>query len=82
MQGSHPLIMLYMMSECAFCKSAQAFFDDQKIRYTTIDITDNPQAREEMIKKSGQPGVPVVTIGDKVFIGFNRGAIENELSNE
>lgn len=82
MKRSHAFVKLYMMTECSFCRSAQTFFDERKIRYTTVDISRDQQARDEMVKKSGQPGVPVIVIAEKVFIGFNREAIERELSSE
>ncbi len=35
--------------------------------------------REEMIKKSGQLGVPVIDIDGKIVIGFNRPKINEYL---
>jgi glutaredoxin 3 len=33
-----------------------------------------------MIAKSGQMGVPVITIGDAVVVGFNQGKIDELLN--
>ena len=35
---------------------------------------------QEMIKKSNQMGVPVITIDDKVVVGFNQSQLDNLLS--
>ncbi len=35
---------------------------------------------QEMIKKSGQMGVPVTIIGDEVVVGFNQGKFDSLLS--
>jgi len=33
-----------------------------------------------MIQKSGQMGVPVITIGDEVIVGFNQAKIDELLA--
>jgi glutaredoxin len=33
-----------------------------------------------MIKKSGQMGVPVITVGDQVIVGFNQKALDEALA--
>ncbi len=35
---------------------------------------------QEMIKKSGQMGVPVTVIGDEVVVGFNQSKFDSLLS--
>ncbi len=35
---------------------------------------------QEMIKNSGQMGVPVTVIGDEVVVGFNQGQFDKLLS--
>ncbi len=40
---------------------------------------DKDKARE-MIQKSGQMGVPVITIDDKVVVGFNQAKLDEFLS--
>jgi glutaredoxin len=33
-----------------------------------------------MIKKSGQMGVPVISVGDEVIVGFNQKALDAALT--
>ena len=35
---------------------------------------------QEMIKKSGQMGVPVITIGDEIVVGFNQAKLDELLA--
>jgi glutaredoxin 3 len=35
---------------------------------------------QEMIEKSGQMGVPVITVGEQVIIGFNQQALDAALA--
>ena len=50
----------------------KAFLKEQNIDYSEKDVASDDKAREEMIQKSGQLGVPVIDVGGKLIIGFNR----------
>ena len=51
---------------------AKKFFDDHNIKYEDIDVARDEKARDEMIEKSGQMGVPVIDIDGKIVIGFDQ----------
>jgi len=44
------------------------------------DVAVDRAAGEEMIRKSGQTGVPVITFGDEVIVGFDRPRLEQLLA--
>jgi glutaredoxin 3 len=50
------------------------------VAYTEIDVGKDRDKAREMITKSGQMGVPVITIGDAVVVGFNQGKIDELLN--
>lgn len=54
--------------------------DDKGIAYTDHNVVTDLKAREEMVKKSSQMGVPVIDIDGTLVIGFNRGKIEELLA--
>jgi hypothetical protein len=37
-----------------------------------VDVASDPEARDELIRKTGQMAVPVITVGDEVVVGFDR----------
>ena len=43
---------------------------------------EDEKARDEMVKKSGQMGVPVIMINDAVIVGFDQSAIDKALKEE
>jgi glutaredoxin len=51
---------------------AKEFFRQNNISYKEIDVSMDEQKAREMIRKSGQMGVPVIEIDDKIIIGFNK----------
>ena len=65
-------VTIYTTSTCVYCKMAKAFFKENNISYEEKDVGVDAKAREEMIQKSGQLGVPVIEIDGKVGVGFNK----------
>jgi len=55
------------------------YFKSKNIKYDEYDVFADASKREEMIKKSGQLGVPVIDIGGKIVIGFDRPKINQLL---
>jgi glutaredoxin len=51
-------------------------------RYENVDVQANREAAMEMVKKTGQMGVPVTQIGEKYIVGYNPEAIDAELAKQ
>jgi glutaredoxin len=58
---------------------AKEFFTKNNIPYEEFNVASDDRAREEMIQKSHQMGVPVIDIGGEIFVGFNRNEIARAL---
>ncbi len=58
---------------------AKEFFKANNIQYTEHDVAADIAQRKEMIEKSGQMGVPVITVGDKLVVGFDEEELRNLL---
>ena len=58
---------------------AKDFFDKNNVKYEELNVVTDDKAREEMIKKSHQMGVPVIEIGNEIIVGFDRKRIESAL---
>ena len=65
-------ITIYSTPTCHFCHMAKDFFTSKGIVYEDFDVSVNLEKRKEMIDKSGQMGVPVIIIDDKLIVGFNK----------
>lgn len=51
------------------------------MKFVEYDVSVDRAAADEMIRKSGQMGVPVITVGDQVVVGFDRARLEQLLAN-
>ncbi|MEK7514777.1 MAG: glutaredoxin domain-containing protein [Patescibacteria group bacterium] len=71
-----PKITIYSTPWCGYCKQAKEYFQTKGWEFTEKDVQADTVAREEMINKTGQLGVPVIDVNGKIIIGFDRPKID------
>lgn len=64
-------VTIYSTPTCHFCGAAKEFFKANNIAYTEHDVASDVEQRKAMIEKSGQMGVPVITVGENLVVGFD-----------
>ena len=72
-------VTVYSTPTCVYCRMAKEYFTANKIAYTDKNVMTDEAAREEMVKKSGQLGVPVIDIDGTIIVGFDRDHLANLL---
>lgn len=73
-------VIIYSTPTCPYCIHAKEFLDDNKIKYIEHNVAEDEQAREEMIEKSGQMGVPVIIVDKTVIVGFDKPKLKKALN--
>jgi glutaredoxin 3 len=71
--------IIYTTPTCQYCKMAKTFFQQHNVQYEEHDVASDDKAREEMLNKSHQMGVPVIDIEGEIFVGFNQREISKAL---
>ena len=74
-------VTIYTTPTCPWCHKAKAWFRDKRIRYHEVDVTSDRKGLDEMVKISGQTGVPVIVVGEEVIVGFDQKRL-NEIFRE
>ena len=74
-------IKLYATLSCPYCHMEAEWLKSKKIDYDHILVDLNQKAAEEMVRKTGQMGVPVTEIiydndEEEYIIGFDRERLE------
>jgi glutaredoxin 3 len=72
-------VTIYSTPTCVYCKMAKEFFTDNNIGYDEKDVAVDMKAREEMVHKSSQLGVPVIDIDGKILVGFDEEELKSVL---
>lgn len=77
---AQPTVTIYSTPTCHFCHMAKDFFTDNHVQFTDHNVATDLPARQEMVQKSGQMGVPVIDIGGKIVVGFDEPRLRELLS--
>ena len=73
------MVKVFSTQTCPYCFVLKEFLKEHNIEFEDIDVGADEAAREEMIEKSGQMGVPVIEIDDQIVVGFNKEKISQLL---
>lgn len=73
-------VTVYSTPTCSWCTTLKNYLNEHNIVYTDIDVSGNQNAAQEMVRKSGQQGVPQTEIAGEMIIGFDKARI-NQLLN-
>lgn len=79
MNASAKKAVIYTTPSCVYCKMAKEFFKKNNVSYEERDVASDFAARDEMVKKSGQMGVPVIEAGGVIIIGFDQPRLREAL---
>ena len=69
---SQPRVRVFSSASCPYCFTLMEFLKEKGIEFEEIDVSKDKKAKEEMIKKSGQMGVPVIEIDGQIVVGFDK----------
>jgi glutaredoxin-like YruB-family protein len=64
---------------CPHCNSAKRYLRERGIPFRDVDVSRDPVAARDMVRRSGQQGVPVIDINGRIVIGFNRVEVDRLL---
>ena len=67
---------VFTTNYCASCQTLKRWLDEQQVSYQTVNLDNQPGRQAEILKKTGQLQVPVVTIlqpdGDETVVVGNQ----------
>jgi glutaredoxin-like YruB-family protein len=72
-------IKVYSTPACPYCVTLKTFLKEHNIGFEDIDVSQDKKALDEMVKKSGQMGVPVTDIDGEIVVGFDKEKISSLL---
>jgi len=75
----HLKVNLYSTPSCGYCTAAKRYFKQLGIPFREYDVSKDRKAADKMVRKTGQMGVPVIEIGNKIVVGFDKNKINNYL---
>ncbi len=74
-----PRVIVFSTPTCKFCNAAKRYFRQKGVRFRDVDVSRDAAAARDMQRRSGQMGVPVIDIGGRIIVGFDRPKIDQLL---
>ena len=78
-QVKQPKVVLFTTPTCSWCRRTKQYFRDQNVRFKEVDVSRDQRAAKDIVRMTGQMGVPVVLIGNKPIVGFDKNQIDRLL---
>jgi len=72
-------VTVYTTPTCSWCKTVKRHLQENGIQYREVNVAADQKAAEEMVKKSGQQGVPQTEINGQIIVGFDKTRINSLL---
>ena len=60
-----PKVQMYATGWCPYCERARQLLRQKNVDFEEIDVDARPEARTEMVARSGRRTVPQIFIGDR-----------------
>lgn len=71
-------VTVYTTPTCSWCNTLKTHLRKNGISFREVDVSRDEKAAQDMVRKSGQQGVPQTDIEGRMIIGFDKNKI-NEL---
>ena len=72
-------VIVFSTPTCSYCNMAKQYFRRNKIRFKDVDVSRDPAAARDLVRRTGQMGVPVIDINGKLIVGFDKPQISRLL---
>ncbi len=70
---------MFSTPTCGWCRRLKNYLKEKGFRYRDVDVSKDPKAAQDVVRKTGQMGVPVVLINNRPVVGFNKQEIDRLL---
>lgn len=73
-------VIVFTTSSCPWCRRAKRYLQERRVPFKEVNIERDPAAARDLVRKTGSAGVPVIKIGSRWIVGFDRPRIDQELA--
>ncbi|KPJ85037.1 MAG: glutaredoxin [Spirochaetes bacterium DG_61] len=75
-----PRIIVFSTPSCGWCRKVKSYLKEKGFRFRDVDISKDSRAAQDVVRKTGQTGVPVILINNRPIVGFNKPEIDRILN--
>ncbi|MFQ5815080.1 MAG: glutaredoxin family protein [Candidatus Hydrothermarchaeaceae archaeon] len=72
-------VIVYSAVWCPWCQKTKEFLKEHNVEFEERDIEKMDGAADEVVKKSGQRGIPVIDVDGTIIVGYDKEALKEAL---
>jgi glutaredoxin 3 len=72
-------VLVFTTTTCPWCTRAKSYLRERGVTFREVNIERDPQAAKDLVRRTGQTGVPVIEINGRPIVGFDRPAVDRAL---
>jgi len=72
-------VIVFSTPTCPWCSRAKSYLRSRGVPFRDVDVSRDPAAARDLVRRTGQMGVPVVEIDGRPIVGFDQGRIDAAL---
>ncbi len=74
-----PDVTVYSTPSCPWCVKVKNYLKEKGVKFKDVDVASDEKKAQELVKKTGQTGVPQLKIGSSYVVGFDKNKIDSLL---
>ena len=72
-------VIIFTTPTCSWCRRAKTYLNQNRVAFREVDVSRDPAAARDLVRRTGQMGVPVIEIDGKPIVGFDQAKIDRLL---
>lgn len=77
---AQPRVTVFTTPTCSWCRRAKQYLTQQRVRFREVDVSRDPSAARDLVRMTGQMGVPVILVGNRPIVGFDKPQLDRLLN--
>lgn len=77
--GRRHRVLVFTTQTCPWCTRVKSYLAQRKVPFREVDISRDASAARDLVRRTGQMGVPVVEIDGRPVVGFDKPQIDRLL---
>jgi glutaredoxin-like YruB-family protein len=73
-------VTVFTTPTCSWCRRAKQYLTQQRVRFREVDVSRDPSAARDLVRMTGQMGVPVILVGNRPIVGFDKPQLDRLLN--
>lgn len=72
-------VVVFTTPTCSWCRRTKDYLRQQRVTFREVDVSRDATAARDLVRRTGQTGVPVIEIDGRPIVGFDKPTIDRLL---